>query len=811
MYLSIKQHDQFRNILMGFEIPYRSYIASILLANYPSNAQFENAIMAKKASLQPSDPLFLREILPKEATSSKIQKMYTRFTTAASSAGIVPVDQDIPMVGGLNIITFSLTGEFQDLYNLFSGYALFCELAEKYRYARNKLDHPGCRTLEDSHLIPVLSFVKDICTFLDDSHFVQKSKVEILAEVSSLQQNRLIIPIKKHNLYETPYVESQVVCRDIEIVDLKTYIYGNPGDLRKRHSYCIYGYEGVGKTALVVEVAKQIIQDVIDGTTVNDYKPEYIFFFSAKKRQMKIAEATGRVISQQVKWHFETAEELITLIFESLNVATLRGFHAEGIIIVDNLETLSTEEREKVKIFVETQTPPEMQFILTSRNSEEYESNKKLSGFEEESGRNFISRYIDENVLDIELTESEANELLNISKGNTLVLVLCIRRLSQKLVNISGLQADFSSPNAWKKIRNSLSIVAPNAYESISEFMFKDTFEQLELIFAYDIELFNKVLKIFAIISNEGIDLSTVCLLTKCSYPKVESAVDALCNYLILERKGSGYFINQFAEKYIIGRFIPDAEVFQTLSAEIVGRQRQIRESLENLKQDMIERPDLSKIMRDWQIVTDSDQITAAKMYDLYGRANRECNRGSKFKVEAVFEEFITETKEAEEITAHPFVKYQKARILQLIDKSNVLSNKHIAEIQAAYNDAIYVIKTVDQYASIQTTKSYASLLWLYGQFLGENGNLQYAIRYLEDGKESFEAQNIIEQQYYQCVTLLGTKYLEFYLLDRSRNIGYLRRARSISRFLQSNYTNLGKATKYARTLKRELQKYGSF
>lgn len=84
-----------------------------------------------------------------------------------------------------------------------------------------------------------------------------------------------------------------------------------------------------------------------------------------------------------------------------------------------------------------------MQFLLTSRNSEEYESNTKLCGFEAEDGKAFVNSYIEENALDIRLIDTEIDELLDISKGNTLVLVLSLRRLSQKLIDISGLRADF--------------------------------------------------------------------------------------------------------------------------------------------------------------------------------------------------------------------------------------------------------------------------------------------------------------------------------------------------------------------------------
>jgi GTPase SAR1 family protein len=87
--------------------------------------------------------------------------------------------------------------------------------------------------------------------------------------------------------------------------------------LRKQHSRCIFGYGGVGKTALVVETIKQILQDIIDNKTTNDYKPEYIFFFSAKKRKLQVSDATGRIIEKEIPSHFETADELLSMYYPS--------------------------------------------------------------------------------------------------------------------------------------------------------------------------------------------------------------------------------------------------------------------------------------------------------------------------------------------------------------------------------------------------------------------------------------------------------------------------------------------------------------
>ena len=812
MYLTIKQHDAFRTLLMGFEVPFRKYIADVVTIAYQSDAAFDTAMRQKNGQLTPTSPNYLKSVLPKACCSNTLKTAYSKFLTATSSTDeIVTSDIEIPMVGALNLVTFALTENFGDLYTIFGSYGFYCDLAEKYRYARNKLDHPGSRTLEDVHLVPVLSFVKDICIFLDDTCFLQKTRDQLISEVTALQQRNVPIPVQHHNFSEMPYGESRIVCRDTELQKLKNFVYGKPEDLRKQHSCCIYGYGGVGKTALVLEVLKQIVGDLQDGTTTNDYAPNYILFFSAKKRKLTLAAETGRFIEQPIRSHFETAAELIELLLSTLGLDSLRKFHEDGLVVVDNLETLPMEERLKVKTFVETQTPAEMQFILTSRNSEEYEVNYKLAGFDSANGKEFIKSYCEENSLDLDLPGSDENDLLSLAKGNTLVLVLSMRRLSKNLSTVSSLKTEFNSGNAWKSLKSTLSQTPSNAYEAIAEFMYKDTFEHIETAFSDNAELFYKVLKVFAVIQNESTDISTLCLLTNESFPNVEAVVDILCSFLILEKNDTLYSLNGFAEKYIVGRFLPDAETYERLSSEILSRRRRVRTSLATLHEDIQNRPALARIIKDWLIITDVDQITAAEMYKWYGEVNETCNHAGKFKVESTLQDFVQKCEEAERLTAHPFVKYQKARILQLVDRSNILIEKHVDSIKRGFNDAIYSIKTIEQYAGIQQTKSYASLLWLYGQYLSDIGDKATAMRYLEESKNSFEEQGITDQEYYQCSTLLGHVYLDYYLLDRPKRVSYLRRSRVISRMLNDNWYELEKARGFAGQLRDRLRSYGDY
>ena len=811
MYLTIRQHDAFRNLLMGFEIPFRAYIAEKITGIYKTDVDFEIAMKAKYSLINPSSPKILRNT-NKKSTTEHFKEMYCLFEAAKNSVSdIVSSDIEIPFVGALIIVTSALTEDFKDLYGLFSSYSAYYDLAEKYRYARNKLDHPGCRTLEEVHLLPVLSFVKDICQYLDAQYFLQKPKQLIIAEVIALQQRKLVIPVAKHNFGEMPFSESKLVCRDNEINRLKEFIYGKPNSLRKQHACCIYGFGGVGKTALVLETLKQVVGDILDNTTINEYMPSYIFFYSAKKRKLGYASETGRLMEQQIRFHFESAQELIALILNSLGVTSLRGFRDEGLIIIDNLETLSMEERIKVKQFVDTQTPESMQFILTSRNSEEYEVPFRLSGFEGDSGKEFINAYNEENALDLNLTDPETIDLLSLCKGNTLVLVLSLRRLSEQLTSVSSLKSEFSSRNAWKNLRISLSSIPSGAFEVIAEFMYKDTFEHIESTFAENVGIFHNVLKIFAIIDNGSTDINTICLLTQESYPDVEAVIDVLCGYLIIEKNDTEYSLNSFAEKYIVGRFMPDSERYNQLSADIANRQRQVRNELAQMENDISTNEKLASIMLDWQIHSDIDRITAARMYRLYQDVNRECRFGGARKIGWAIEEFENRCEEIERMTAHPFVKYEKARIYQIVDRSQILTERHEKEIVKAYNDCIYSIRTIEQYLGIMETKSYASLLWLFGQYLCDIGEIQNAIRYLEESKESFESQGLQDVQYYQCLSKLGAAYLDYYTQDRNNRKAYLRNARSINTYLKQHKDCLGKAKKYALELRERLGTYGQY
>lgn len=779
MYLTVNQHDRLRTIIMNFEIPFRSYISTLLIKKYSSLSDFHTAVLSIPVPANASQ--LLKSEIGK--IKSKPELIYNQMdmTIISMKNKIVTNDIDVPNVAALVALTCFFSCEFKDLINCFSDYDTYYIQLEKYHYVRNKLEHPGCKTLEYQDMTITLNFVSDVCTYIGIFNmdcFWDKMEDEIYKEIKALETLRIRMPVTVNNFDEMPLLDRRIVGRDSEIVKIKEFIYGIPGALRKKSSLCIYGYGGLGKTALVTETIKSIIKDVLDDTTINSYIPEFILFFTAKEEFIDISLTSGNIQKKTYKQNFISCKDLENKIYKKLEIKSFDNFHKKGIIVVDNLETLSNIERDNVKTFIESMSPNEIQYIITSRNEEAYEARMKIDGFEEDNGRLFIEEYILENELELELENRDIQLLLDISKGNTLVLVLCLRRLSRKLATVEGLITDLSQMSSVKGMQSEFGQLPSNGYEIISEFMFKNTFIEIEKVFIKQKDFLVSLLKIFAVYPHENIDIFTICMLMKSDYNKIEPYITILCRYLILERKGETYSLNNFAEKYIVQRFLPDTETYEKLSMQIILSMKEINDELQQLDSDLQTNSKVQKILEDWAIEYDGDRIAAAKAYRLYQDVNVDCQKGTKFFVENAYDDAIGKLKLIEKTTMHPYVKYQKARILKLIDKTCQIKDIK-KEINKTFIDCIWTIKTNTIYTKIKSTKTYASILWIYGNFLYDEDNIKDAIRYLEESSNNFETLGIMDKDYYQCLTLLGSAYLDNFKITKEK--AYFDRSLGIS------------------------------
>ena len=102
---------------------------------------------------------------------------------------------------------------------------------------------------------------------------------------------------------------------------------------------------------------------------------------------------------------------------------------------------------------------------------------------------------------------------------------------------MEGITMDLSQVPSIQSVANEFEELPANGYEIISEFMFKNTFLELENKLGEDNFTFILLLQTFAVFPDDKIDIYTICMLMKISYLKVEPYLNLLCRYLILEKK----------------------------------------------------------------------------------------------------------------------------------------------------------------------------------------------------------------------------------------------------------------------------------
>ena len=99
----------------------------------------------------------------------------------------------------------------------------------------------------------------------------------------------------------------------------------------------------------------------------------------------------------------------------------------------------------------------------------------------------------------------------------------------------------------------------------------------------------------------------------------------------------------------------------------------------------------------DWNIFTNGDKIAAAKIDLIYIDVREQCNKGNKFFVRTALEDAYPKINLLEKTSIHPYIQYQNARILKMIDDSGILPEKHDEEIQEVYKNVKYSLQGTTQ------------------------------------------------------------------------------------------------------------------
>lgn len=721
MYISVEKSHELDKIIKTNEVALRSFIADILIQEYDNHSKFELALRSISISDQVIySKRFQSKLKGFIARSNLIFKQVTQCKKSLDSS---TYDNDVPYVSELIellLIFFNSNFSDKDITKNFSSLEEFHYCCSLYHRSRNNLSHPASRPISITDANKVVYFIENIISSLPDKYFWYHHKSKIKKDIVKFRESDINEGPKFNNLNYAASTHKNLLCREGIIKHLYDSLMGN--DIRQRlaGSVVLYGYGGVGKTAITTEFLYRIVRDIKDGSYSNI---EYLLFFSSKDEYLRENTTTGELYIDTFKPEFSTLEELQKLICTALELQDVKEIsqkRGRGLIAIDNIENICDEEKVKIINFIKS-LPRTVQFIVTSRNEEACEEKIHVEEFKEDSlGLEFVSELIESDNLDIDIENEKIKEILNISKGNSLIIVQVLNIIDRKV-------------SSFEEIIISLGSMRSKNSEMIANFMYKNTFDSalnhLELS-GYPVRLAMQVISLY----DEKIELYSISKLAKIEVSYSERMCNYLLERLILKKTGEYYELNEFAKRFVFIKLLPDRFELAKLRDKIRNHKERMNKKLSELDGTLKKNSILHTNVLEWQPRNYIDKIVIAELFSLYGEAIKCVGRKDKKN----YERYLKEFDDHSFVTNHPYVPLQKARLLKEGIRNFYEKDKSIlTQVEHLYEEAIESIEY--DYRYLIGTKAHASLLMLFGVFLCEHLKQEgRAIRFLEDAKSYY-------------------------------------------------------------------------
>ncbi|MFW6016817.1 MAG: ATP-binding protein, partial [bacterium] len=678
----------------------------------------------------------------------------------------------------IDLIMFFFQPTFIALSKNFENTNQFIYFSREYQKVRNNLSHPGSSKIYRSESSEIIKYINNIISIIDDKYFWYESKERIEYAIKEFESQLDNNPFKIHNLNEIDVTRNKLICREEELKKLRELVIGKDKFYRKSGSVVLYGYGGVGKTALLLEFLDELIKDKLDNNPLVNM--DFLLYFSNKEERLDYKHSTGELYIHEIRRQTSGFNDYKKKLYKYLEIDNDEKFkllNLKGIIVIDNIETFEKHDKDKIFEFIKS-SPRTIQYILTSRNEELCEDKIYIEAFSEVNhGMRFIEEYIKENDINIILNNYQKEKLIKASKGNTLILILALQRINDR-------------KTSFDEIINELENVAIQNTEVIADFMYKNTFDST--IQELEDTGYNPI-KLLRVISlyNEPVDMFSISSLSQINLSDVEKMCKKLTSKLILDKQEEFFILNEFANKFIFINLIPNELEKIKLLDKIRKHKEKTKKNLEKLENLKKENSLLSKLMEDWKPRTYIDKIAIAEVFNYHSRAKKivylkESESISQVKINTEIERLEEDFKKHELNTSHPYIRYQKARCFHHLIYNGIKNDKIKTIVRDYYQQAIIAITYEHVYSYIKNTKSYAILLMIYGTFLGkEYYDYENALKYMQESKVVFDSLNIRDNRYFKVVGQVCSYNYRMY--NKTQDNKYLKQVKEYIKVLEAN------------------------
>ncbi|GGW43947.1 NB-ARC domain-containing protein [Arenibacter certesii] len=243
----------------------------------------------------------------------------------------------------------------------------------------------------------------------------------------------------------------------------------------------LWGHGGIGKTAAIQNVCEILANQ-------ERKKFDYIIFLSAKDRYYNFYKGVIQELKDSIKTLAETIDFINSIVFsdDSSGEEAIINYEGNMLIVIDDFETFSKAEKNKITSFIRKLDINHHKVILTTRSAtlitgEEIETNeldeKNTIAFLIEAFRNEIPSYNVEK--DIKSFNTYSNLIHNVTSGRPLFILQFAILLAQKGSLEETLLIDIKSTEEAKnflydRIYDYLSQDAKNMFLAINLLVNKD-------------------------------------------------------------------------------------------------------------------------------------------------------------------------------------------------------------------------------------------------------------------------------------------------------------------------------------------------
>ncbi|WP_282166374.1 hypothetical protein [Shewanella japonica] len=776
MYVSTKLNFKLDEIIKSFEVALRSYLGAYLEPKFSSEQEFKQYLEQLK-SKQGASSIVLSTRFESILTSSISDHKNIYFLFQGTSNRTRVEDVDVPYVSQLINLLVLFFKELEELRSVTDNYTTIEEFLYKcslYHRVRNDLSHPGSKKILKTEASEILKLITKFLNSLESKHFWYVSKSDLETQIDAYYKEEKNKLLKFDNLKNINVPHQKTLCRESELKALHEHLIGESEYSRVSGSTVIYGYGGVGKTALVIDFIYEILQKMQEIEFNNLY--EFIFFFSSKEEVLTTEKTTGEFYIDKIHVDIHSFDEIFNQILSLLSLSDLTQLqkcNLKGLIVIDNIENLKEEDKENIFSFMK-KIPRNIQFIVTSRNEERTEEKIHLSEFKDFSkGKDFINSYIGSNDLTLQIMDEDIKLLLNATKGNTLLLVQSLRSLHEQSTTIQEISSDLNNYES-------------SSFDKVASFMYKNTFDNAIKHLESKGLAPNSVI-LLATLYKEKIDLYALSQLTNIGLNDVRYMANYLTSKLIFNKTHDFYSVNEFASRFIFISLMPNKREKVKLEENIFNYKKELDIKLSALDEQMKSNVKINRIISDWKPNNYVDKIVIAQVFQMFNEFTGAINKKDTIKLAQLFLEY----EKHEYITKHPYVRFQKARILNKLLMKRFYGDKtkdeRILEIKRCYEDTLESINT--SYSYIKHTESHIAVLMFFGFFLKRDlHDKPKAIRYLEDAMEL--QTNKSDKKYYLAPNELTYLYAEMY--KETNDSYYLEQYNYVyDRIINSNVANI--------------------